>query len=456
MATSTPLRHLSELILDSGIQNTNYFNGRVLGAGDLQTDQSANRLQHEQLGKAIGAGVVRGLQVRLASDGSDGQPPVLAVGKGLALNELGEAVDLPIDVQVALARRTQAPVADAGLFADCAPPSTSVVPVLAGLYILTLQPGSGYSGSAPMVGFDDACQAASCGARYAVEGAEFRLLQLDIATLAGVSAATRAAITALLASTDAASRSRLRNWVAHLCFGTEELAALDADPFGADPALNAGATGAFERRYGAIDALRSAGTLSTSEVPLALLQWTVQGVQYLDMWSVRRETAVPSPSRDWPLPADTRRRREARARALQFAEHVDALLQSGLSDAAIAGVQAAQWLRYLPPAALIPVTDGLKRGFDWRVFLTGVTYGQAWFIEGAKLQSLVDRAVSYPPIDPMAGELVRVYLVRENIQAIDDATAIAPTQYVVLVNGQLGFEGQARFDLNRWDYANFT
>jgi hypothetical protein len=61
MANATTSRYLLESILDQGIRNTNFFNGRILTADDLRTEQDANRQQHEQLGQAIGAGIVNGL-----------------------------------------------------------------------------------------------------------------------------------------------------------------------------------------------------------------------------------------------------------------------------------------------------------------------------------------------------------------------------------------------------------
>src|SRR6266852_5243005 len=116
MALLTPTRNLTEAILDSGIQNTNFFNGRILNAGDLQTDQDANRQQHEQLTLAIGAGIVRGLWVEFVSAGSGTTAPILSVTQGLAFNANGQAIALPLDVQVALTRVTTPLPADAGLF----------------------------------------------------------------------------------------------------------------------------------------------------------------------------------------------------------------------------------------------------------------------------------------------------------------------------------------------------
>src|SRR5260370_10283027 len=144
MAVLTQTRSRTEAILDSGIQNPNFFNGRILNAGDLKTDQDANRQQHEQLGLAIGAGVLRGLWVELASNGSDGKPPIVSVSRGLALNAEGQAVALPVDVHVALTPVTTPQPVDAGLFAECQPPSTTPMPLQAGVYVLVATPASGY------------------------------------------------------------------------------------------------------------------------------------------------------------------------------------------------------------------------------------------------------------------------------------------------------------------------
>src|SRR5688572_20025473 len=101
MAKQTIRHGLWEPILEQGIQNTHFFNGRLLTAADLQTEQDANRRQHRQLGQAIGEGVAYGLEVEVSA-GSTAQRPVVRVTRGLALNHRGEAVDLPADVDVAL------------------------------------------------------------------------------------------------------------------------------------------------------------------------------------------------------------------------------------------------------------------------------------------------------------------------------------------------------------------
>jgi hypothetical protein len=464
MALPSSNWQLSDAILDQGIQNTNFFNGRILNAGDLQTDQEANREQHEQLGLAVGAGVVRGLWVELLSNGSDGRPPLVSVSAGLAVNGNGQAVALPFDIKLALARETLPLPVDAGLFADCAPPSATTVPLQAGIYILVASPASGFSGQAPMQTFTDVTSATGCGSRYAVEGVRFRLVQLDINSLTRLSQATRDAIaktgSGLLTQTDAASLSKLRNWVAHICFGTEEVAGFIVDPF-----ARAGTGDPFGipfgqspyTAYGAVDALIANGTLTPGDVPLALLDWTLKGVQYLDRWSVRRRVVPRSISAEWPLPFSVRRRSEAEAVFLQFQEQLATVFKSTtLTDIALAALPAADYFRYLPPTSFIPTNGGGRRGFDIQQFLTGITYRPQVFIEGAKLQSMFERSLGYLPVDVGSGEMVWTYLLRQNIQTIDNSVSNPPQQYLILATGHMPFEGEARFDLNRWDYANFS
>ena len=192
-------------------------------------------------------------------------------------------------------------------------------------------------------------------------------------------------------------------------------------------------------------------------MPLALLDWTVQGVQFLDRWSVRRRAVARPVSSDWPLPFSARRRSEAEAVFLQFQEQLAAFFKSTtLSDSAIAALTASSYFRYLPSTAAVPTNGGGRRGFDIRQFLTGITYRPPVFIEGAKLHSIFDRSLGYAPIDVGSGEMIWTYLLRQNIQTIDNATVNPPQQYVILATGHMPFEGEARFDLNRWDYANFS
>src|SRR6185436_20447164 len=98
------------VVLERAIRNATFFNGRVLTASDMQDEQTANRKQHRQLGRAIGAGVVSGMEVRLLSAGGPATTPVVAVTGGLAINREGQAIELPAsEVSVAVSRSTAPP-----------------------------------------------------------------------------------------------------------------------------------------------------------------------------------------------------------------------------------------------------------------------------------------------------------------------------------------------------------
>src|SRR5712692_6155577 len=103
-------KQLSETITDGGIHLTNFFNGRLLTAEDLRTEQLANRQQHQQLGQAIGKGIISGLYVQLASattPASGASAATLTVSAGLALNRQGQMLALPVDTSVTLVPTTQ-------------------------------------------------------------------------------------------------------------------------------------------------------------------------------------------------------------------------------------------------------------------------------------------------------------------------------------------------------------
>src|SRR5688500_18474226 len=115
---------LLEPVLTDGIQNTHFFNGRILTAEALRTEQQAGRWQRWQLGRAAGHGIVCGLEIRLGNPGAPGQGvPTVHVTSGLAFNSLGQALALPKDKEVALAPEIGQSSVEAGLFGTCGQPN---------------------------------------------------------------------------------------------------------------------------------------------------------------------------------------------------------------------------------------------------------------------------------------------------------------------------------------------
>ncbi|HEX6480724.1 MAG TPA: hypothetical protein VF043_17940, partial [Ktedonobacteraceae bacterium] len=184
---------LQKPFLEGGTRSINFFNGRLLTAEDLSTERDVNRLQHQQLGQAIGAGIVTGLQVQLsAASSASSTTYIVTVTGGQALNRQGQMLSLPNDVDVVRVPVQTPGAADAGMFAVCDPPT--VIPVFTGYgaYILVFTPASGFEGRAPVNGvLPGDVTRASCGSRYIVEGVKFGLVKLDIATLPNISQDTR-------------------------------------------------------------------------------------------------------------------------------------------------------------------------------------------------------------------------------------------------------------------------
>src|SRR5215510_418978 len=109
-------RNLLEPIVDGGVANPHYAEGRLLTAAALREDQEAQRAHHRRLGRGLGPGIVDGLWVSVESAGSPTTPPLLALSAGLAVNGDGDTLELPAREVIALARTTNPPEPDAGLF----------------------------------------------------------------------------------------------------------------------------------------------------------------------------------------------------------------------------------------------------------------------------------------------------------------------------------------------------
>jgi len=262
-----------------GVQRNNFFNGRLLSAEDLRADQDATRAQHAQLGRAIGEGVAWGLDVTVASAGAE--RPVVRVSPGLALTRLGALLPLREEALVTLARSASARDDGTGLFADCVKPAPLTL-TGDGAYVLALAPASGFSGTALVSDPNTtATGRGACGARFTVEGVKFRLVPIDVTHLAGIGA-LRSRILPLLPPADAAARERLRNLLAHLCFGTAVLRAHFTNPSATIDGQSI-ATG-----WGVLDAMRSRGDLTDCDVPLAVVVLTARGISFADTWSARR------------------------------------------------------------------------------------------------------------------------------------------------------------------------
>ncbi len=438
-------KQLNEPITENGIRNTNFFNGRLLTAKDLQTDQEAERFKRWQLGRAIGNGVIDGFEVSLVSPGTATTLPVVGVTKGLALNRKGQVLSLPDGDEVTLIRRINLPPPEAGVFGKCGLGTSTFTNLDQGAYLLVVGPASGFREKAPMRTVELNGAAAGCGSKFTVEGVQFDLIKLDIDSMTAISAATRAEVRTLMTQGDVLSLSKLRNILAHLCFGTEELLNLALDPFKQISGKSAFAA------YGAIDFMRERGEITDCHVPLALVYWA-GSVRFLDMWSTRRRVTPGETTKRWPPLLDDRRASEGEAMSRQFQEHAEGLrVDHPFPELFI----AKNNFRYLPPAGILQLGGGTRKGFSLNTFFSGVVSRRVpEFIDGALLRALFCEAINYQPIDLTRGEMIWLYKVRQNEGEPDGGT---PGQrYVVFASPHVPYKATARFDVARWELSNYA
>jgi len=422
MSTNETLQ-LQEPLTDGGIRAVNFFNGRLLTAKDLSREQQARREADWRLGLALGEGVAFGLGISRDRILSKTAAPVVRIEPGLAFNRQGQALRLQEPVSVALVRTFEGLTADC-LFTACSPSVGGTYVAGAGFYVLTLAPAQVSEGRAADSGFDPAN--VRCNTDATVEAVQFRLLRIKPTAYADLDLADPA----------------LRNIIAYRCFGAGVQSEWFADLLGAAP-----------RRDDLLETLRPT-PLSDLDVPLALLYFTGEAeLQFIDAWAVRRPLARTDA--DEPLAELASARRTALGQALfrQFQDQVADWAPSG----DLGTVTARTHCRYLPPVGILPVpaeTDGTDTAA--RRFFTDLTCRGPVHINGARVEALVRDARCYPPIDIQAGELVWLYLVRENRQAAALGVASPPGSYLVFASGHLPYCGDAEYALARWGYSNYA
>ena len=451
-------RSLFDAVLDQGINNPNYFEGRLLTADALRDDQIAHRRRQRQLGQAIGEGIVNGLQVSLEPDLSDqGVRQTITIERGLAINRCGDTLALNNSVTVDVIPPVAKPEAPTSLFGRCADTESldPTIPTGTGIYVLMMSPTSAFRDRAPKSGLGVEGKIIGCGDRYVVEGVSFRLEPLHPDMISGADNEQRETLKELMKPAPSAIEvSLLRNLIAHHCFGTPELNDFPVDPFALDDGTSAW------RTYGALDDLRSLvdpeerPRLGDCDVPLALMLWNQAGIAFTDMWAVRRRPTSQPYSLDWPTQISQRIHGEAEARFFQFQHHLADLLANEVFATLIS---ASAYFRFLPPAGLLPLADiGRPRGVTIPGFFAGRTLRDPVHIEGARLRKILAFALEYTPVDLDQDEMIWTYLVRENRQPAT-ADGPRPADTTVLYTGaHLPFFGEARFDINRWDYANYS
>lgn len=408
-------------ILDGAIRSVNFFNGRMLTAGDLTREQAANREVDRRLGQAAGEGVAYGLEVTTPENPKN-DAPVVAVEKGLAVNHNGQTLWLRDRTEVALVRK--ASPSAAGIFNDCQPLQAGTYVAGAGVYLLTMAPAETKEGRAVTNALETG--GAPCNTDALVSAVQFRLIQIDPP----------------ITATELHDEKHLRNLIAYKCFGVADTQSFLSDPLGT-----------VLEKYGLLDSLRP-NRLTDCDVPLAVLYWTLsEGIKFIDMWSVRRRLTDRNRSGHWSQFVDDRRPSEGEAMFLQFQDQVGALSKTTSN---LQSVEAADHFIRLPAVGIIPLaTDKSAPGFDYRKFFQDETYREPRFMEGARLQHLIRESFLYPPLTLGSGEAIWLYQVRQNMQTIAEGRG-TPQPCLVFASGHMPYYGDARFDLNRYNYSNYS
>jgi len=439
-------------VLEKGLRYVNFFNGRPLSAEDLEHEREATRLHQEQLGRAVGWGVVNGLDVQVTETE---RIPTLRVTKGLAINRQGQMLSVPEDVAIELGTE-QAPSAEtrardaAGLFGACTPPAPQVIAKGTGIYVLFMGPSSALRERVPRVGLRDDGVAAQCDFAWAVEGVQFTVQPLEPKGLDSVGAATRERIERLAEASDLEHLSLLRDEIAHAFLGTEAVAAHYVDPVPGKSVLSPMTS------YGEMDSLWRDFPRLGCDVPLAVLFWTGTSVHFVDAWSVRRRLTAPKIASAWPVPTSERRLGEAEASFQHFQDQLAWVLQK--LDGGLKKLEARRFFRYLPPAGVLPIGGLPSSELPRLPFFAGRTVRPPVFIASAAVEPILRRSLAYPPIDLTAAddrgnvrpELVWLYQVRENQRAK------RPERYVLFTTGHMPYDGHARVDVSWWDFSNYS
>ena len=418
------LLQLGAPVSDGAIETVRFFNGRLLSGADLTREQRARAGLDARIALTGGTGIAHGLTVERTSTDLAELHATVTVRAGVGVAPSGLVLELPSDQRLALVRDDSTSFASTQTctFGDCGAAQSGTYVAGEGLYLLAAGPSSVSAGRAQVNGLPG--DPLSCNVDRDLAGISFRLLEIPANLYNGLS------------PTD----SGFRNRIAYLCFGSRVGARWVTQLYGqADSGKSM-----FER-------FADCG-LTADMLPLALIHFTgALDITFLDMWAVRRLLVPADPGE--PLPSMTAPARSATGRAMlaQFAAHYGELTApSGV----LGDVTARSHFPSLPPCGLL---RELKAD-DAATFFAGMTWRGPIHINSAQLEVLLRESLSSPAIDSSDEAVVWVYAVAENL--IEAARGLAsdtrPDPYLAFARGDLAYRGDARFNLHRWNYANFA
>ncbi|MEL4178316.1 hypothetical protein [Roseateles sp. PN1] len=320
---TTTTTHLGTPLTEQAIRHVNFFNGRLVTQGDMARTQEAQHEADARLGQGIGPGVVHGLEISIA----DAAQRQLRVTAGLGISTAGQTLCLGTEQLLALAPTPESgSIATTGGFGRCGTLSGGGYVAGNGLYLLTLAPLSIKAGKAPVLALDPGH--AACNSDAIVEAVQLRLLRIENTLLAALGLAAN--------PIGAAAISKWRSAVAHACFGYPALAAAHAQP------------GVAPSGGGLLEQLR-ASSLSDCELPLGLVYLSASaGIGFIDAWAVRRRVAGEPASQAWSAWFGPGLDALGEAQLAQFQQQL-----SEVPTASLAGLKAADWFAWLPPAGFL-------------------------------------------------------------------------------------------------------
>lgn len=420
---------LQQPVINGSLRSTNFFNGRLVTGADMSREQTARRDGDRLIGKAAGEGIVFGLEVE--KEPTAGDDPIINVSKGLAINRCGQSLNLPQDLTVNLLQRFGAAEQPSQIFSECQPISGGTYAVNYGIYLLVLSPVESSEGSAPTSGLNNVFSV--CNTDVILETVQFRLFAVD----------------PYLTNETLPDDDSLRNYLAYRCFGTAEMQKFFTDPFNTSI-----------ENYGLIDDLRDQ-TLSDSDVPLAIIHWNSGGVQFVEKWAVRRRVTQFSANKDWSFLTSDRRQSESEAMYYQFAEQVRDIRSN---ETNLHQIAAKDRFTYLPPLGILPLktpvggltitNSSVSKGFSSQVFFDQLEPEEAAMLDAARFRQLISESFQYDPIDLRKNEKVRLYLLWENVRAVE--TGVSAQLVLIFTKQTLPYRGTARFGYSKFDLSRIA
>ncbi len=450
--SATPKRiDLCTSLYSGAARQSHFFNGRLLTAETMRDEQSAMQSRTRALGTIFGEGVVRGLSVAVVEPGSYAQLPVVSVGRGTALSRDGGQLYLGEDIEVRLVPEDEPTDAGPGDFINCGPMSGDRSFTGQGLYVLVIGPeDTARSCCAPKSDYGTHGRITDCGKRYEEDRVQFRLLPFSIVDPDALSL-LNPLFSDFGNNRNVATLSLIRNEMANFCLADGGVGPLVKDPWSHAAELDGRAFA------GPLETLRTSSGMTDREVALALVYWTDDGVAFADRWSVRRYPPGVENRRPAASPFSTAIGSTAQARFFQFQDHL-AWLAGELGLAALKSIDARDYFRLLPASGLLPWAGDLGSGsgcVETAFFSKAARRGPV-FMNGSRLQRVLNESLFFPPIDVNEAELVWLYRVRESEQAIIAGLISGGQTSLVFSSGHMHWYGEARFDTARWDYANYV